>query len=80
MPIDIDLLQWPAAALTVTASWFVAAQAKRRRRIGFWLFIASNIVWTAWGIPAGAYGVVALQFCLAVMNIRGLKKAASDAQ
>lgn len=71
----LDALQWPAAATTVVASWFVASTEERRREIGFWLFIASNVVWVGWGVPAGAWAVVALQVCLAALNIRGAVKA-----
>ena len=30
-------LQWPAMIVTVVAAWLVASQAKRRRKIGFWV-------------------------------------------
>ena len=71
----IDWLQWPAMAITVAASYYVASKRKRRRLVGFWLFIVSNVLWVTWGIPAKAWALVVLQFCLAAMNIRGAKKA-----
>lgn len=71
----IDLLQWPAMLLTVVASWFVAAPDKRRRSVGFWLFLVSNAVWVVWAVPAHAYALAVLQVCLAAMNIRGVLKA-----
>lgn len=70
----IDLLQWPAMAVTVTASWLVASTDKRRRGAGFWLFIVSNVMWVAWGVYAHAYALILLQVCLAAMNIRGAVK------
>lgn len=70
----IDLLQWPAMAVTIAASWLVASERARRRCAGFWLFLLSNALWIAWGLPAGAYALVALQVCLAAMNIRGASK------
>lgn len=75
----IDLLQWPAMLLTVVASWFVASQAKRRRSVGFWLFLVSNAAWIVWALPANAYALAVLQVCLAAMNIRGVMKADPDA-
>jgi hypothetical protein len=69
------VLQWPAMVVTVVASWFVASKSKRRRSVGFWLFIVSNVAWVAWGVPARAYGLITLQICLAAMNIRGVLKA-----
>jgi hypothetical protein len=70
----MDLVQWPAMLVTVAASWFVASTSKDRRRIGFWLFLLSNVLWVTWGFHAHAYALVALQFCLAAMNIRGERK------
>jgi len=70
----LDLLQWPAMALTVAAAWLVASSRKRKRNIGFWLFLTSNVLWVAWGIPASAYAVVVLQIFLAALNLRGLFK------
>ena len=75
----LDALQWPAMAVTVAASWFVASNDKHRRGIGFWLFIVSNVAWVAWGWHAHAYALIALQVCLAAMNIRGAAKAEPDA-
>lgn len=71
----LDALQWPAMALTVAASWFVGSRSRRRRGIGFWLFIAGNVLWVAWGVPAQAWALVVLQFCLAALNVRGAMKA-----
>ena len=70
----IDLLQWPAMAVTVLAAWLVASQSKRRRTIGFWAFIASNVLWIVWGWHDGAYALIALQVALAALNIRGVFK------
>jgi hypothetical protein len=61
-------------AVTVLAAWLVASQSKRKREIGFWVFLASNLLWVAWGWHAGAYALVALQICLAFLNIRGINK------
>ena len=70
----LDLLQWPAMAVTVLSAWLVGSQKKRRRNWGFWLFLTSNVLWTAWGWHARAYALIALQFALAVLNIRGVYK------
>lgn len=71
----LDLLQWPAMAVTVLAAWFVGSERRARRRIGFWAFIASNVLWALWGWHDDAYALILLQFCLAAMNIRGAAKA-----
>jgi uncharacterized membrane protein YhiD involved in acid resistance len=37
--------------------------------------MASNALWVAWGLHSVAPALVALQLCLAVMNVRGMLKA-----
>ena len=71
----LDLVQWPAMAVTVLAAWLVASNSKRRRQVGFWTFLASNALWIVWGWHTDAYALMALQVCLAALNIRGVKKA-----
>jgi hypothetical protein len=70
----VDLLQWPAMVITVVAAYLVASRSARKRAVGFWCFIASNILWVSWGLHDHAYALVGLQFCLAAMNIRGVYK------
>lgn len=71
----LDAMQWPAMAVTVAASWLVGSTHRRRRGLGFWLFILSNALWVAWGWHSDAPALVALQGCLAAMNLRGLLKS-----
>jgi hypothetical protein len=74
----IDLVQWPAMVVTVVAAWFVASSSASRRKLGFWLFMLSNVLWIVWGVGAHAYALITLQVCLAVMNIRGERKNAKQ--
>lgn len=71
----IDLLQWPAMAVTVLAAWLIASQKKFKRNWGFWLFLASNVLWIIWGFHDGAYALILLQVCLAALNVRGAIKS-----
>jgi hypothetical protein len=70
----LDLLQWPAMLATVLAAWLVGSNAKRRRNVGFWVFLASNVLWGLWGWHDGAIALIALQVALAALNIRGVTK------
>ncbi len=70
----IDLVQWPAMAVTVAAAWLVAALSKTRRKAGFWLFLLSNVLWCVWGVKAHAWALIALQLALAALNVRGAWK------
>jgi hypothetical protein len=75
----VDLLQWPAMALTLAASWWVASSSSKRRNLAFWLFMASNVLWGAWGLYAHAYALVVLQVGLAALNVRGMRKTEAQA-
>ena len=70
----IDLLQWPAMVVTVTAAWLIGSLRPGRRFVGFCCFLLSNLLWVIWGWYAEAWALITLQVCLAAMNIRGLKK------
>ncbi|EJE50984.1 hypothetical protein PMI14_04315 [Acidovorax sp. CF316] len=76
----LDWIQWPAFAASVLAAWLVGSKESRRRNAGFWVFLGSNLLWVAWGVHSHAIALIALQVCLAAMNIRGLFKTddASD--
>lgn len=71
----LDAIQWPAMVVTLVSTWLVASSHDRRREWGFWCFMASNVLWVAWGWHASAYALIALQVGLFVLNIRGAKKA-----
>ena len=75
----LDLMQWPAMLLTVLAAWLVGSLKKYKRIYGFIAFLVSNVLWVIWGWHAHAYAVIALQFCLAGLNIRGIIKNESQA-
>ncbi len=70
----LNALQWPAMAVTLLSAWLVASQSKRKRAVGFWLFLCSNLLWVAWGWHDGAIALIALQVGLFAMNLRGALK------
>lgn len=70
----IDLLQWPAMLVTVIAAWLIGSLRPGRRFIGFCCFLLSNLLWVIWGWHAQAWALIVLQVCLALMNLRGVKK------
>jgi hypothetical protein len=74
----LDLLQWPAMVVTIAAAWGAGSHRRIRRRIGFWLFLASNVLWVAWGWHAEAWALIVLQLFLAGMNIRGAQNNDPD--
>ena len=70
----IDIIQWPAMAVTVMAAWLIASQRKFKRNWAFWLFLLSNVLWMVWGWHDRAYALIFLQLCLGFLNIRGAMK------
>ncbi len=78
MPM-LDFLQWPAMVATLIAAWLVGSSSKPKRNHGFWWFVASNILWAAWGWQAQAYALIVLQAGLFVLNVRGAKKSEAGA-
>jgi hypothetical protein len=70
----LDLVQWPAMVVTVLAAYLVASRSAHKRAVGFWCFLASNVLWVVWGFHDHAWALVGLQFCLAALNIRGVFK------
>jgi hypothetical protein len=75
----LNHLQWPAMVVTVVAAWLIASQTKRRRKVGFWCFLLSNVLWSIWGVHDDAYALVVLQIALALLNIRGAYKNEPEA-
>lgn len=73
----VAMLQWPAMAASLLAAWLVASNRQGRRNAGFWVFLASNVLWTVWGVHDGAWALIALQVALAALNVRGVAKTES---
>ncbi len=67
-----DALQWPAMLVTLAAAWLTASKRRHRRWMGFGAFIASNVLWVAWGWHTQSWALIVLQFGLFAMNLRGL--------
>lgn len=70
----LNFMQWPAMVVTVVSAWLVASQAKRKREIGFWCFLLSNVLWIIWAWHDQAYALIVLQVSLAILNVRGAYK------
>lgn len=73
-----NLIQWPAMGVTVIAAWLIASSNEKKRKVGFWVFLVSNVLWIWWALHASAFALIVLQLCLAAMNIRGAAKIEPD--
>ena len=70
----LSLLQWPAMLVNILSVWLLTFQNNRMRHAGFLLSLLSNILWIIWGWHAQAFAVITLQFALAALNVRGVRK------
>ncbi len=70
----IDLVQWPAMAVTLYAAYLIGSKREDQRIFGFSMFILSNVLWIAWGLHDEAWALIALQVGLFAMNVRGIVK------
>lgn len=70
----LDLIQWPAMAVTLLSTALVASSHRQKRNAGFWLFLLSNMLWIVWGVHASAWALICLQIGLAALNVRGALK------
>ena len=70
----LSALQWPAMVITLSAAWLVASHNEGKRHLGFWCFIASNIIWIVWGWREHAYALIVMQLGLFAINVRGARK------
>jgi hypothetical protein len=76
----IDLLQWPAMAVTLCAAFLVGARHARRRVFGFYTFILSNLLWIVWGVHDEAWALITLQLGLLAMNVRAIFRNHKEAE
>jgi hypothetical protein len=59
-------------AITLIAAFLVGARHARKRIVGFYTFIVSNLLWIVWGLHDHAWALIALQTGLFAMNVRGI--------
>jgi hypothetical protein len=69
---DLNWVQWPAMLVTLLAAWLVGSISKRK--IGFWVFLSSNVLWVIWGLYNSAYALILLQFGLAQLIFEAQEK------
>lgn len=68
------LLEWPAMAISLAAAYLLASQKPERRVVAFWLLIAGNVMWIAWGWGEDAWALIGLNAGLMALNVRGIFK------
>ena len=67
-------LEWPAMAISLAAAWWLGSKKAEKRIIAFWLLIAGNLMWIAWGWGEAAWALIALNMGLMGLNVRAILK------
>lgn len=67
-------------AVTLGAAFLVGARHARRRVVGFYTFILSNVLWIVWGVHDEAWALIVLQLGLLAMNVRAIFRNHKDAE
>ena len=74
MDTILDQVQWAAMVVTVASAWWVGSLSKKKRTVGFYGYLISNVLWIVWGLHDHAYALIFLQVALALLNVRGAVK------
>lgn len=70
----MDLLQWTACVVALIGGWMVANESRTHRRLGFALFLASNLLWIWWGSLSSAWALVTMQALFCLTSARGIAR------
>lgn len=68
------LLEWPAMAISLAAAWWMGSKQANKRVVAFAMLIVGNVMWMAWGWGESAWALIALNFGLLGLNVRGIIK------
>lgn len=74
----MDLLQWTACFVALAGAYLVANDSRTHRRLGFVLFLVSNVLWIAWGGMVGAWALVTMQTLFCLTSARGIVRNRDD--
>lgn len=67
----LDLLQWPGMAFGLLGAPLVASAQAKIRRLGFGVWLVSNVAWIVWSIHSQAWGLLAMQAVFCGTSIQG---------
>lgn len=69
----LDWIQYPGVALSLTGAWLVSSPQAPRRRVGFAIWIVSNVVLITWAVSVSAWGLVGMYSFFTVTSARGVR-------
>lgn len=66
-----EILEWTGTGSGIAGAALIASNV-RFSPWGWWLFLASSLTLTCYGVLVGAYGIACLHLCFVLTNIIGL--------
>lgn len=67
----LDVLEWTGTICGIAGATLIASNV-RLSPWGWWLFLASSLVLSLYGLLIGAYGIMLLNLCFVMTNLLGL--------
>jgi len=68
-----NLVEYSAAALSVLGAPLAASSLESRRRLGYVIWTAANIIWMNWGLYGEHYGLVCQYVFFLATSIAGIR-------
>ncbi|HEJ4407792.1 TPA: nicotinamide mononucleotide transporter [Pseudomonas aeruginosa] len=67
----LDVLEWTGTICGIAGATLIASNV-RLSPWGWWLFLASSLILSLYGLLIGAYGIMLLNLCFVMTNLLGL--------
>ena len=67
----LEVLEWAGTICGIAGAALIASNV-RLSPWGWWLFLASSLILSLYGLLIGAYGIMLLNLCFVMTNLLGL--------
>ncbi len=67
----LEVLEWAGTICGIAGAALIASNV-RLSPWGWWLFLASSLILSLYGLLIGAYGIMTLNLCFVMTNLLGL--------
>ncbi|WP_121498180.1 hypothetical protein [Pseudomonas aeruginosa] len=69
----LEVLEWAGTICGIAGAALIASNV-RLSPWGWWLFLASSLILSLYGLLIGAYGIMLLNLCFVMTNLLGLAR------
>jgi hypothetical protein len=76
----VNFLDWPAMLTALIGTFILSRRAPsaRMRRLAFFIYLVSNLLWLAWACHLRAYPMIIMQLGFLYTSIDGIRNALKD--